>query len=380
MTNIATLVIHGGEQTDKAHNAIFPPITTASSFIRKNIGDEGDFSYSRGGNPTRYAYETSLAALEAGTYATATASGMAATALALELLPKDAHIVVMKGIYGGTYRLFESLRKKTSGLEFTYVDMNNSNAILSAIKPNTKMLWIESPSNPLLEIVDIKAVADVVKGKGLIVCVDNTFATGWNQRPLELGADLVMLSTSKYIGGHSDLIGGALICKDEELTKEIDLNKTTVGAVASPFDAYLALRGLKTLDLRMQRQCANALVVATTLSSHPKITDVHYPGLPSHPQHALCLKQMRTGGAVVTIRIDGDIEVVKSFIGKLNYFVLADSLGGLESMINHTATMSHGSMTTQEQADVGVYENTVRLSVGCEDINDLLADLINALG
>lgn len=380
MTKIATLVIHGGQQTDKGHNAIFPPITTASSFIQSNIGEGGDFCYARCGNPTRYAYETALAALEGGTYATATASGMAATSLALELLPKDTHVIVMNGVYGGTYRLFESLKKKNSGLEFSYIDMNDLTAITAAIQPNTKMMWIESPSNPLLELVDIEAVCALVAGKDIIICVDNTFATAWNQRPLELGADLVMLSTSKYIGGHSDLIGGALVTKNPQLAKEIDLNKTTIGAIASPFDAYLALRGMKTLDLRMSRQCSNALEVATALEGHPKILEVHYPSLPSHPQHDICLRQMKTGGAVVTIRLDGDINVVKTFIGKLKYFVLAESLGGIESMINHSASMSHGSMTVEARAEIGIYDSTLRLSIGCEDISDLVADLTNALG
>lgn len=377
--NIATIAIHGGDQQDKGHNAIFPPITTASSFIQSNLGEGGDFCYARCGNPTRYAYESALAALEGGEYATATASGMAATALAMELLPKDSHVIVMCGVYGGTYRLFEKLRRQTSGTEFEYINLNNLNLVKESIKENTKMIWIETPTNPLLELVDIEAVCKVAKQHNIITCVDNTFSTAWNQRPLALGADIVMLSTSKYIGGHSDLIGGALITSSNELADKIDFNKTTIGAVASPFDAYLALRGIKTLDVRMQRQCSNAQKVAEFLESHPKVVDVHYPGLPSHPQHSLCQKQMKTGGAVVTVRLTGDLDELKQFIGKLNYFVLAESLGGVESMINHSASMSHGAMTPEERESIGIYDTTLRLSVGIEDINDLIADLSKAL-
>ncbi len=379
MKNIATLVIHGGNQKDKGHNAIFPPITTATSFIQPNLGEGGDFCYARCGNPTRHAYETALADLEGGIYATATASGMAATSLALELLPKNSHVVVMCGVYGGTYRLFEQLRRKSSGLQFTYVDLNDIEATSCSISKNTKMIWIETPTNPLLELVDIKAICALAKEHNITTCVDNSFATAWNQRPLLLGADIVMLSTSKYIGGHSDLIGGALITNNLEISKEIDFNKTTVGAVASPFDAYLALRGLKTLDVRMERQCKNAQGVAEFLSEQPKVLEVHYPNLPSHPQYELCKKQMKTGGAVVTVRLKGGMDELKLFLSKLKYFVLAESLGGVESMVNHSASMSHGSMPKEEREAIGVYDTTLRLSVGCEHIDDLISDLSKAL-
>lgn len=328
--SIATLVIHAGDQVDRGNNAIFPPITTASSFIQPNLGEEGEFCYSRCSNPTRYAYETALAELEGGIYATATASGMAATALILELLPKDSHVLVMKGVYGGTYRLFERLRKQTSGTTFSYVDLNDLASVEHHIQENTGLIWIETPTNPLLELVDIEAVCQVAKSRGIMSCVDNTFASAWNQRPLTLGADIVMLSTSKYIGGHSDLIGGAVITNVQDIADQLDFCKTTVGAIASPFDAYLALRGMKTLDVRMERQCSNALKIAQFLEQHPKVLDVHYPGLESHPQYQLCKKQMRSGGAVVSIRLKGDITAVKTFIAKLSYFVLAESLGALK--------------------------------------------------
>lgn len=377
--SIATLVIHAGNQVDRGNNAIFPPITTASSFIQPNLGEEGEFCYSRCSNPTRYAYETALADLEGGSYATATASGMAATALIMELLPKDSHVLVMKGVYGGTYRLFERLRKQTSGATFSYVDLNDLEAVNNHIQENTRLIWIETPTNPLLELVDIEAVCQVAKSRGIMTCVDNTFASAWNQRPLTLGADIVMLSTSKYIGGHSDLIGGAVITDDQDIAAQLDFCKTTVGAIASPFDAYLALRGMKTLDVRMERQCSNALKIAGFLEQHPKVLEVHYPGLPSHPHYQLCKKQMRSGGAVVSIRLKGDISEVKTFIAHLNYFVLAESLGGVESMVNHSASMSHGSMSKEEREKIGVFDTTLRLSIGIEDINDLIDDAEQAL-
>ncbi|WP_418113997.1 PLP-dependent aspartate aminotransferase family protein [Vibrio scophthalmi] len=376
---IATIAIHGGNQTDKGNNAIFPPIVTASSFIQPNLGESGEFFYSRCGNPTRNAYETALAELEGGIYATATSSGMAATSLALEVLSKDAHVIVMSSVYGGTYRLFESLRTRTSGLEFSYVNLNDLDAVTAEIRDNTALIWIETPTNPLLELVDIEAICDLAKQHNITTCVDNTFSTAWNQRPFDLGADMVMLSTSKYIAGHSDVIGGALITNNPELATQINAYKTTVGAIASPFDSYLALRGLKTLDVRMERHCANALKVAKFLENHPKITEVHYPGLASHPQHALCQRQMKTGGAVVTIRLAGGEEQVRQFIAKLRYFVLAESLGGVESMINHTASMSHGSVPKQEREAMGIYFETLRLSIGIEDADDLIDDLQQAL-
>jgi cystathionine gamma-lyase len=378
-TKIATIAIHGGNQHDKGNNAIFPPITTASTFIQPNLGEGGDYCYSRCSNPTRHAYETALAALESGIYATATASGMAATSLVLELLPKDAHIIVMCGVYGGTYRLFERLRKHTSGLNCSYVDLNDIDAVNALINDGTKLIWIETPTNPLLTLVDIEQVCQLAKSKNIMTCVDNTFASAWNQRPLELGADMVMLSTSKYIGGHSDLIGGAVITNKPDLAEKLEFLKTTVGAIASPFDSYLALRGMKTLDVRMERHCKNAQLIAEYLELHPKVKEVHYPGLSSHPQYQLCKKQMRSGGAVVTVRLAGDRDDVMKFLSQLNYFVLAESLGGVESMINHSASMSHGSMTPEERESIGIYETTLRLSIGIEDVMDLQTDLENAL-
>ncbi|HGJ5877072.1 MAG TPA: trans-sulfuration enzyme family protein [Arsenophonus sp.] len=379
MTKFSTILIHGGKQIDKANNAIFPTITTASSFIQQDIDIRGEFSYSRTKNPTRYAYETVLANIENGIYASATASGVAATLLILNLLPQNSHIIAMQGVYGGTYRMFEKLIKETSGHQIDYIDLNNLQQVKDHLRNNTRLIWIESPTNPLLKLVDIKKICQLAKENNIITCVDNTFATAWNQRPLELGADIVMLSTSKYIGGHSDLIGGAVITNQTNIADKIDVLKTTIGAIASPFDAYLALRGLKTLDLRMTRQCANALKIAEYLNNHRNITKVYYPGLANNPQYHICQTQMKTGGAVVTINIDGNRDNVKNIISKLQYFVLAESLGGVESMVNHSATMSHSAMTEQERVKMGIYNTTLRLSVGIEDIDDLLNDLEQAL-
>ncbi|PHM74971.1 trans-sulfuration enzyme family protein [Xenorhabdus kozodoii] len=379
MKNLATTLIHGGKQQDKENHAIFPPITTASTFVQNNLSEQGEYCYSRCSNPTRYAYETLLAEIENGIYATATASGVAAAALVLNLLPKESHIIAMKGVYGGTFRLFERVAIENNGHQFDYVDLNNLTEVETKIKDNTRLIWIESPTNPLLELVDIKRICAFAKNHNILTCVDNTFATAWNQKPLELGADLVMLSTSKYIGGHSDLIGGAVITHRNDLADRLDFLKTTIGAIASPFDSYLALRGLKTLALRMSAQCANALEIAKFLQSHPKIEHVYYPGLPTHPHYAICQEQMRAGGAVVTIKLSGDLTDTKRFLSKLRYFVLAESLGGVESMVNHSATMSHGSMTKEEREEIGIYDTVLRLSVGIEDIRDLLADLEHAL-
>ncbi|MCW9514644.1 PLP-dependent aspartate aminotransferase family protein [Klebsiella michiganensis] len=376
--DIATLAVHAGNQSDPVTNAIFTPIVTASSFIQPNLYEGGDFCYSRVSNPTRQAYESALAELESGIYATATASGMAATNIVMELLPKDAHIIAMKGVYGGTWRLFEKLKTRTTGATISYIDLNDEQSLMAAIQENTALIWIETPTNPLLELVDIAKVCRIAKARAITTCVDNTFASAWNHKPLEIGADMVMLSTSKYIGGHSDLIGGAVITNNETLASKLDFIKTTIGSIASPFDAYLALRGMKTLDLRMARQCGNALRVAEYLENHPAIASVYYPGLPSHPQHALCRQQMRSGGAVVTATLKGDIQSLKRFIGGLHYFVLAESLGGVESMINHSASMSHGSMSKEEREAIGVYDTTLRFSVGIEHIDDLLQDLDSA--
>jgi len=378
--HFATRTIHAGEQFEVADNAIFPAIVTASSFIKRGLDDTPDYSYSRVGNPTRHAYETCVAALEEGVGAVACASGVNATATVLELLPKDAHVVVMNGVYGGTFRIMEDYRSRTSGLTTTYVDLNDLEAVAAAIKPETRLIWIESPTNPLLHLVDIKAVCDLARTRGILTCIDNTFCSPWNQRPITLGVDLVMHSASKYIGGHSDLTGGVVVAASEDLHRQLRRISMAIGAVQGPFDCYLALRGLKTLDVRMERQCANALEVARRLEGHPQVEQVYYPGLQSHPQHDLCKRQMRSGGAVFAIKVKGDRAALNRLVEALQIFVLADSLGGVESMINHSWTMSHCSMSPEQKGAMGISENLLRLSVGIEAVADLIDDLETALG
>ncbi|WP_412460518.1 trans-sulfuration enzyme family protein [Pseudomonas sp. SC11] len=373
--SFATRTLHAGEQSSVADNAIFPAIVTSSSFIKRGLDDHPEYAYSRVANPTRHAYETCVAALEEGVGAVACASGVSATATVLELLPKDAHVVVMNGVYGGTFRLMEDYRAHTSGLTTTYVDLNDLDAVAAAIRPNTQMIWLESPTNPLLHVVDIAALSELAQARGILTCIDNTFCSPWNQRPITLGVDLVMHSASKYIGGHSDLTGGVVVAGNPELLTRLRKISMAVGAIQGPFDCYLALRGLKTLDVRMERQCANALRVAQHLERHPQVEQVFYPGLESHPQHALCQRQMRSGGAVVALRVKGDRAAVNRLVEALSIFVLADSLGGVESMINHSWSMSHNSLSPQQKATMGISENLVRLSIGIEDCRDLIEDL-----
>ena len=377
--NFATRAIHAGEQLSVADNAIFPAIVTASSFTKRSLDDKPEYSYSRVGNPTRHAYETCVAALEEGVGAVACASGVNATATVLELLPKDAHVVVMNGVYGGTFRILEDYRSRTSGLTTTYVDLNDLGAVAAAIKPETQLIWIESPTNPLLHLVDIKAVCDLARAKGILTCIDNTFCSPWNQRPINLGVDLVMHSASKYIGGHSDLTGGVVVAANDALLARLRRISMAIGAVQGPFDCYLALRGLKTLDVRMERQCANALQVARFLEHHAQVEQVYYPGLESHPQHDLCKRQMRSGGAVVAMKVKGDRAALNRLVEALQIFVLADSLGGVESMINHSWSMSHCSLSPEQKGVMGISENLLRLSVGIEDYRDLIEDLDGAL-
>ncbi|MDN4500210.1 aminotransferase class I/II-fold pyridoxal phosphate-dependent enzyme [Pseudomonas mosselii] len=377
--NFATRTIHAGAQSSVADNAIFPAIVTSSSFIKRGLDDNPEYAYSRVSNPTRHAYETCVAALEEGVGAVACASGVSATATVLELLSKDAHVVVMNGVYGGTFRLLEDYRGRTSGLTTTYVDLNDVEAVAAAIRPDTQLIWIESPTNPLLHLVDIKAVCDLARARGVMTCIDNTFCSPWNQQPITLGVDLVMHSASKYIGGHSDLTGGVVVAANHELLGRLRKISMAVGAIQGPFDCYLALRGLKTLDVRMERQSANALRVAQFLEQHPQVEQVYYPGLESHPQHELSKRQMRTGGAVVALRIKGDRAAVNRLVEALSIFVLADSLGGVESMINHSWSMSHNSLSPEQKGVMGIGENLVRLSIGIEDYRDLIEDLDAAL-
>lgn len=378
-SHLATRAVHGGQQNQVAPNAAMPAIVTASSFSRQNLHDSPAYEYSRGANPTRHAYETCLAELEGGCGAVACASGVAATNLVLEMLPQNSHVLVMAGAYGGTFRLIEDYRSYTAGLTASFVDLNDAQALTDHLQANTRLIWIESPTNPLLRLVDLAKVTAFARQHGLLTCMDNTFNSPWNLQPMAYGVDLVMHSTSKYIGGHSDLIGGAVVAYHEHHLQRLKATVSATGAIQGPFDCYLALRGLKTLELRMARQSDNAQKLAEYLAGHPKVEAIYYPGLPNHPQHELCRQQMRTGGAVASVKLKAKGPQLNAFIESLRFFILADSLGGVESMINHSYSMSHNSMSHEQKAALGITENLFRLSPGIEDIHDLTADLEQSL-
>jgi cystathionine gamma-lyase len=321
-----------------------------------------------------------VAALESGTDAFAFSSGMAATATVLELLDSGAHVVALDDLYGGTRRLFERVRKRSAGLSFAYLPFSHSDDLQSAVRPETRMIWVESPSNPLLKLVDLEAVASFAKSRDIVSVVDNTFASPWCQRPLELGFDIVVHSATKYLNGHSDVIGGVCITASKAIAEKIGFLQNAIGSVPSPFDAFLVTRGLKTLAVRMERHCANAMAIAERLARHPKVESVIYPGLPSHPQHALAKRQMRGFGGMMSIRIKGDLAATRRFLERCELFALAESLGGVESLIEHPAIMTHASIPADVRASLGITDNLVRLSVGIEDVDDLGADLEHALG
>ncbi len=378
---LATLAIHGGQSPDPTTGAVMPPIYATSTYAQSSPGEHQGFEYSRTHNPTRFAYERCVASLEGGTRGFAFASGMAATSTVMELLDAGSHVVAMDDIYGGTFRLFERVRRRTAGLDFSFVDLTDLAALEAAITPQTKMVWVETPTNPMLKIVDIAAVTAVAKRHGLIVVVDNTFASPMLQRPLELGADLVLHSATKYLNGHSDMVGGMVVVGDNaELAEQMAFLQNSIGGVQGPFDSFLALRGLKTLPLRMKAHCANALALAQWLEKHPAIEKVIYPGLTSHPQHELATRQMNGYGGIVSIVLKGGFEAAKSFCEKTELFTLAESLGGVESLVNHPAVMTHASIPVARREQLGISDALVRLSVGVEDLGDLQVDLERALG
>lgn len=376
---LATRCIHAGNTVDAATGAVVPPIVTSTTFEQPAFGEPGPFVYSRASNPTRDALERLVAELESGVRGLAFASGMAATATILELLDAGDHVIAPADIYGGTLRLFSEVRTRTFGLEFSFVNFCDLAEVERAIRPNTKLFWVETPTNPLLRIMDLEATVALARGHGVLVAVDNTFATPCVQRPLEFGCDIVMHSTTKYLGGHSDVLGGLNVVADEELGRRMVSMRSAVGGVAGPFDAYLTLRGVKTLALRMERHQANTMVMARWLDEHPKVEQVYYPGLDSHPQHALAAKQMDGFGAVVSFVLRGGLAEVGTFMNALDVFTLAESLGGVESLAGHPATMSHSNLTAGRRAQLGIADNLIRLSPGIEDIDDLLADLDHAL-
>jgi len=377
----ATRAIHAGQRPDPSTGAIMTPIYASSTYVQESPGRHQGFDYSRTRNPTRDALEACVADLENGFAGFAFASGMAATGTLLELLDSGSHVVAMHDLYGGSYRLFENVRRRSAGLEFSFLDLSDVARLEPALRPNTRMVWVETPSNPLLKLVDLGAAADIARRRGLMTVCDNTFASPWIQRPLDHGFDVVMHSTTKYINGHSDVIGGvAVIRKDEALRDRLGYLQNAIGGVPGPFDAFLTLRGIKTLALRMERHCANAMAVAQFLERHPKVERVYYPGLASHPQKALADRQMQGRyGGMVTAVLKGGLEASRRFLERCELFALAESLGGVESLIEHPAIMTHASLPARVRADLGISDGLVRLSVGVEDADDLVAELREAL-
>jgi cystathionine beta-lyase len=376
-----TKTIHGGQQPEKVTGAVMPPVFMTSTYAHSNPGEAQEYEYSRGGNPTRTALENSFAAIENGTHGFAFSSGMAAIDCVLRTLHPGDEIIAGDDLYGGTYRMFTKLFQKY-GLEFIFVDVNSIDNISKEITEKTKLVWLETPTNPLMKIADIEAICTAVKdiNSDILVAVDNTFATPYLQQPLNLGADIVMHSATKYLGGHSDLIMGALMVKDAKLAEELHFIQFAAGAISSPMDSFLALRGIKTLHIRMQRHCENGRAVAIFLKNHPKVGTVYYPGLEDHPSHAIAKKQMKDFGGMVSFSLkDESKEATFKFLKNTQVFTLAESLGGVESLVNHPVTMSHASIPEKERLKIGISEAIIRLSVGIEDEEDLLADLDNAL-
>ena len=376
----ATRAVHAGQSPDPSTGAVVTPIYATSTYVQSSPGVHRGFEYSRSQNPTRFAYERCVADLENGDAGFAFASGLAATATVLELLDTGDHLVALDDIYGGTRRLFEQVRRRSAGLSFSYSDLRDQRALEAVLTPQTRMIWVESPSNPLLKLVDLEMVATVARGRGILTVADNTFATPWAQRPLEYGFDIVLHSATKYLNGHSDIIGGMVVCRGRELVERLTYLQNAIGGIAGPFDSFLALRGLKTLSLRMERHSANALRIASWLEQHPKIERVLYPGLPSHPQHGLARRQMGGGfGGMIGAVMRGDLAEVSRFLARCQVFALAESLGGVESLIEHPALMTHASVPPQVRRQLGFDDGLVRLSVGIEDVEDLIADLARAL-
>jgi cystathionine gamma-lyase len=378
----ATRVIHGGQHPDPLTGAVMPPIYATSTYVQSSPGVHQGYEYSRTRNPTRDALQAAVANLEGGAAGFAFASGMAASATLLELLDAGSHIIAMHDLYGGSYRLLENVRKRSAGHSVSFVDLTSVEALEAAIRADTRLLWVETPTNPLLKLVDLAAVARIARQHQLLSVCDNTFATPFIQRPLEHGFDIVVHSTTKYLNGHSDAIGGAAIVRDDKALEErIAYLQNAVGGVPGPFDSFLTLRGIKTLALRMERHCANALAIAQFLEAHPKVERVFYPGLASHPQHALARRQMNGGyGGIVTAVLRGGLAAARGTLERCRLFALAESLGGVESLIEHPASMTHSSLPAEVRAQLGISDGLIRLSVGVEDVQDLIAELRAALG
>ena len=376
---LATRAIHAGQSPDPATGAIMTPIYATSTYVQESPGKHKGYEYSRTQNPTRMAYEACVAALEGGVAGFAFGSGLAAAATVLDLLDSGSHVIAMDDLYGGTYRLFERVRRRSAGLDFSFVDLNDTQALKAALKPNTRMIWAETPTNPMLKLVDLAKVAAFAKKHGLILVVDNTFCSPMLQRPLEYGADLVLHSATKYLNGHSDMVGGVVVAGTKDLAEQMGFLQNSVGAVSGPFDAFLAMRGLKTLHLRMRAHCENSMELASWLEKQPGIGRVIYPGLKSHPQHALAKKQMDGFGGIISAEVEGGLKKARRMLERCHLFALAESLGGVESLIEHPAIMTHASVPPATRKRLGISDGLIRLSVGVEDIQDLRAELQEAL-
>jgi cystathionine gamma-lyase len=374
--DFATRAIHAGQEPDPSTGAIMTPIYATSTYVQESPGKHKGYDYARSINPTRLAYEKCIADLESGTRGWAFASGLAAMSTVLELVDSGSHIVASDDLYGGTFRLFEKVRRRSANLDFTFIDMTDPAAFEKAIKKNTRMVWVETPSNPLLKIIDLEAIAKIARERKIISVSDNTFASPWIQRPIEFGFDIVVHSATKYLNGHSDMVGGvAVVGENKKLAEEMAFLQNSVGAIAGPFDSFLAMRSLKTLALRMERHCSNALEIARWLEEQSDVKSVSYPGLKSHPQHDLARTQMRGFGGMVTIVLATDLAGTRRFLENTHLFSLAESLGGVESLINHPALMTHASVPKEQREALGVTDSLVRLSVGVEDVRDLIDDL-----
>lgn len=379
--DFATRCVHAGQEPDPTTGAVMMPIYATSTYVQQSPGVHKGYDYARTKNPTRMAFERCIADLEGGQAAFAFASGLSAIATTIDCFEHGSHIIAVDDLYGGSRRLFERVRKRSAGIEMTYLDLTDAGRLEAAIRPNTRLIWVETPTNPTLKLVDLGAIAAIARKRGIFTGADNTFASPYVQRPLEHGFDLVVHSTTKYLNGHSDIVGGVAVVGDnEELRERLTFLQNAVGAIQGPFDSFLALRGLKTLALRMERHCTSALKIAQWLERHPKVRRVYYPGLPSHPQHVLAKKQMRAFGGMISADLAGTLDDAKRFLERCRLFALAESLGGVESLIEHPALMTHGSVPPEVRATLGIGDTLVRLSVGIEDPDDLIADIASAFG
>ena len=377
--DFATRTIHAGQSPDPSTGAIMPPIYATSTYVQTSPGEHQGYEYSRTQNPTRMAWERCIANLEGASHGFAFASGMAATGTILELIDSGSHVIALDDLYGGTRRLFDGVRKRSANLDFSFVDLTDLAAVEAAMTDKTRMIWVESPSNPLLKIIDLEGIAKLAAGKDILLVADNTFATPYCQRPLEHGFHIVMHSATKFLNGHSDMIGGVAVTDDADLGERLAYLQNSVGSVSGPFDSFLALRGVKTLDVRMQRHCENSQAIAEWLEGHEQVDSVLYPGLASHPQFELARRQMDHAGGIVTFFIKGTLDNARRFLENCRVFALAESLGGVESLVDHPAIMTHASVPPERRAELGISDQLIRLSVGIESKDDLIADLEQAL-